>query len=478
MRVGLIIDHPHRDLKGYLNLSNQLLKSIDEVILIPMYHIYEIFLLDIDFYVLHNLRPPNVRIAKYLRQLNKKIFVIDNEGVPWGWSKGKEYFRNTLITTLKNNLYLVDKYFVWGSFVKDFFLGDKKKINKIRNIVVTGNQRLDLFAKKFNFLNKPRKTKKKVIIINTSSPGSNPAYSNKAGTIEALKQGFKYSNYSDKKKNLKANIDLKNSALIEYNFFKMIKKIILDFPNYKIIINIHPFENNQKYKLSFGGYKNVLILNKKFHTPRLYNNYDFLIQYNSTTCVEHFLQGKKALSVNFVDKNDILNEFYKKITLQFTSYKKIKSFIEKYDSKKIKKINIKDREYIDYLTFNSDGKSHKRISKNIVNYIGKVKLLKNTNSLKIKILLKYFFYLDTRFLVNILFYKSFIKLLLIALINSKNFYLLKNIFFHNYKEKLINKKNINIFLRSINRKKIFVSHKKSEILNSVFGTLSSISLKK
>ena len=93
-------------------------------------------------------------------------------------------------------------------------------------------------------------------------------------------------------------------------------------------------------------------------------------------------------------------------------------------------------------------------------------------------MLKYFFYLDTRFLVNILFYKSLIKLLLIALINSKNFYLLKNFFFHNYKEKLINKKNINIFLRSINRKKIFVSHKKSEILNSVFGTLSSISLKK
>ena len=71
MKIGLIIDHPHRDLNGYLLLSNQLLKSFDEVILIPMYHVYEIFLLDIDFFIIHNLRPANVKLAILLKKLNK-----------------------------------------------------------------------------------------------------------------------------------------------------------------------------------------------------------------------------------------------------------------------------------------------------------------------------------------------------------------------------------------------------------------------
>jgi surface carbohydrate biosynthesis protein len=473
MKIGLIIDHPHRDLNGYLLLSNQLLKSFDEVILIPMYHVYEIFLLDIDFFIIHNLRPANVKLAILLKKLNKTIFVIDNEGVPFGWIKGNDHIK-TLTNSIIHNLELVDKYFVWGGYIKNIFLSNKIENNKIKDIIITGNQRFDLFTKRFNFLNKPRKTEKKVIIINTSSPQTNPLYASKAAGREALKVVYQYSNNSEKK----INLNIRNNIYITNNFIKMIKKIVSDFKNYKIIINPHPFEDVQLYKSNFGIYKNVLILNKNFYTPRLYNNYDFIVQYNSTTCAEHLLQGKKALSVNFVDKNNILNKFYRKFTIQFNSYKKIKYFLEKYSNKKIININSKEIKYLDYLYFNTDGKSHKRIYENLINFSNKIKLKKNNYNLKIKILLIYFFYLDKRFFINPLFYKSIIKFLLIALINSKNFYLLKSFFFFNYKEKTIKMNYLKVFFSRLDNKKILISYKKSALLSFFFGKLSSISLKK
>ena len=85
------------------------------------------------------------------------------------------------------------------------------------------------------------------------------------------------------------------------------KKIINDFKDLKIILNVHPFEGKEHYKKLFSNEKNVLILKNNFLLPQLYLNYDFIIHYNSTTCAETLFSNKKSMSVNFVDQNNIQN---------------------------------------------------------------------------------------------------------------------------------------------------------------------------
>ena len=176
MKIAIVVDHYHRDLKGYLALIDHLLKHKNyEIILINFYHLYELYLVDPDLIILQNTRPENVLISKDLKKLNKKIIVIDNEGVPFGWTKGEDHIKQ-FIKNIVNSLDIIDAYVVWSKYIKSLLNENKIDTKKIH---ILGNQRFELFKQKFNYIYTNRKTTKKTIVINTNTPNSNPNYTTK-----------------------------------------------------------------------------------------------------------------------------------------------------------------------------------------------------------------------------------------------------------------------------------------------------------
>ncbi len=157
MKICLILDHPQRDLYGYLTLINKIYDHFEKIDIIPMYHIYEVFLKNYDVIVLQNLRPENIKIAKILKKSNKFVFVIDNEGMPFGWVKDNTHIK-TFIENTSKSLELIHEYFLWGNYMFDEL---KKNDVRTKKLYVTGHHRFDLFKKKYHFLYKNRKTKKK-----------------------------------------------------------------------------------------------------------------------------------------------------------------------------------------------------------------------------------------------------------------------------------------------------------------------------
>ncbi|MBD1156061.1 hypothetical protein IDG96_02465 [Pelagibacterales bacterium SAG-MED16] len=477
MKIAIVVDHYHRDLKGYLALIDHLLKHKNyEIILINFYHLYELYLVDPDLIILQNTRPENVLISKDLKKLNKKIIVIDNEGVPFGWTKGEDHIKQ-FIKNIVNSLDIIDAYVVWSKYIKSLL--NENKIDT-KKIYILGNQRFELFKQKFNYIYTNRKTTKKTIVINTNTPNSNPNYTTKRRDQSDIKKKLYY---DTENKNEILRKYLKNNQTIFENYLKLIRNIINDFKDHKIILNIHPFESKKLYKKLYGESKNVIILNNNFLLPQLYKNYDFIIQYNSTTCAETLLGGKKSISVNFVDPNNIQNKFYNNLSLKFYDYDTLKIFIKNKEisNKEIYKIKKEELEILSYLYHNESCDTLQLISELIYKETENHKKPKINTFKKYFYFLKYFLFFSYDKLKIKVLIPRLIKLIIIFILNSKKFYMLKVKFLDNYKKKHIKLVEIQKYLKKLNLKEFSqyqVFYAKPKILKILFRNLVCIRINK
>ena len=477
MKIAFVVDHFHRDLNGYLALINKILedKNID-IYLINLYQIYEIYLIDADIIVLQNLRPENIFIAKDLKKLNKKIVVIDNEGVPFGWTSGNDHI-NQFSENLSKNLKHVDGYIVWGEYIKKLLINKKIDINKV---YVLGNQRFELFKNKYSYIYSKRKSSKKAIVVNTNFPNSNQNYTSKKLDKTDLEKKMYY---DSKDKNKLVKEYLSNADVIFKNYTVFLKKLINDFHDLKIILNVHPFEGKEHYKKIFSKKKNIIILKNNFLLPQLYLNYDFIIHYNSTTCAETLLSNKKSLSVNFVDPNNIQNKYYNNFSIQFQNYDDLKKFINNYEisKKKLNEIDDETKNNLNFLYNNANNDTLALIS-SVLNKLSISKQEKKVNLMtKYFLFFKYFIFFSYD-KINI-FKAPFriIKLIIIFILNSNNFYLLKEKIFENYKKKHFSIKKIDLFFKKLDvnqLKKKKISYSKPSILKILFRSLIVIKINK
>ena len=477
MKLAFVVDHFHRDLNGYLALINKILeeKNID-IYLINLYHIYEVYLIDADVIVLQNLRPENIFIAKDLKRLNKKVVVIDNEGVPFGWTSGNDHIKQ-FSENLSKNLKNIDVYIVWGEYIRKLL--DTKKID-INKVYVLGNQRFELFKNKYSYLYSKRKTSQKAIVVNTNFPNSNPNYTlKKLDKTDLEKKMY----YDSKDKNRLVKEYLSNSDVIFNNYTIFLKKLINDFHDLKIILNVHPFEGKEHYKKIFSEEKNVLILKNNFLLPQLYLNYDFIINYNSTTCAETLLSNKKSLSVNFVDPNNIQNKYYNNFSILFQNYDDLKKFINNYEisKKKLSEIDVETKNSLNFLYHNANNDALSLIS-NVLNKLNTIKDEKKAKlTIKYILFFKYFIFFSYD---KINLFKAplrIFKLVIIFILNSKNFYLLKEKIFENYKKKHFLIKKIDLFFKKLNKKKLEkkkINYSKPSILRFLFRNLIAIKINK
>jgi surface carbohydrate biosynthesis protein len=113
-KISIIIDHPQRDLAGYVYLAEELAKKNFEVFLTPMYNFHEFFLINPDLVILNHARKGkflssgNDLIIDYCKKTNIKTVVIDSEGGMIGSNRLSLYKK--IINESAND---IDKYFLW-----------------------------------------------------------------------------------------------------------------------------------------------------------------------------------------------------------------------------------------------------------------------------------------------------------------------------------------------------------------------------
>jgi surface carbohydrate biosynthesis protein len=306
-KISIIIDHPQRDLAGYVYLAEELAKKNFEVFLTPMYNFHEFFLINPDIVILNHARKEkflssgNDLIIEYCKKINIKTVVIDSEGGMVSSNHLPLYKKN-----INESADDIDKYFLWGK--NKMRLLKKKNIKKF---AVTGHPRFDLFFLK-NYNNNFLKSlnKKNYILVNTSFPKLNPIQGNEFGKKDA----------EDFKKNRNYNLEKLNfDQLIQFlKFYAVLNK------NIEFIVRPHPFESLMVYKKEFADFSNIKIINEGdifFYIK----NCKFIINHNCQTSLEAVLASKNC--INFSNK---------KISKDVSVVNKLSTNVDSIDNLKIK----------------------------------------------------------------------------------------------------------------------------------------------
>src|SRR3954468_23286725 len=81
MRVGLVVDHPKRDLPGAVMLGYQLARRGASVVLVPMYEqAVDVPRLGLDALVVNYARPVNLDLMRSFAKAGLALYVLDTEG--------------------------------------------------------------------------------------------------------------------------------------------------------------------------------------------------------------------------------------------------------------------------------------------------------------------------------------------------------------------------------------------------------------
>jgi surface carbohydrate biosynthesis protein len=218
----------------------------------------------------------------------QKVYCLDEEGLI---RRKSDDFAGRRITL--DNMKRLSGYFVWG---RDLHHTVSQRYQQYKEkILITGNPRTDIWTGNYNYIFKSQiqninaKYDKCILIITTC--GRYNHYLGKGKGIE-LPAALNKLNKSD--------INLLNES---ETYTKQIFKEFLDlipalseyFVDYSIIIRVHPAENEDPWNEQSNRYKNVHVVNEGSITPWILSS-DIVIQHNSTTSIEAFLQNKPVIS--------------------------------------------------------------------------------------------------------------------------------------------------------------------------------------
>ncbi len=237
--------------------------------------------------LLKSIVPGELELQEKILSYGHKITSIDAEGLLPSNGKSGVELRYSEETIKKSH-----QLFFWGreqfNQVKEYFPLIEE------NSFITGSPIFDYWRLlKRNFEKTVEKTKQKTILIATSFPYPNHFIDRKMSYDSVRAASGK--NATDEHLN-EIFLDGKLQDLVYPLFKNLVKEVIKNYPQCKIILRPHPSENQEVWKNMAKGYENVEMSLSGEISPLLLES-DVLIHFNSTTSIEAFYFGKSIITL-------------------------------------------------------------------------------------------------------------------------------------------------------------------------------------
>ena len=356
-KICIIVDHPFRELDYITLLAFKLLKNVNfEVFLVEQYKKEFINFINPHLVIFPHARLNMLPLIKICKERNILISIIETEGGFIGklWTGRKKYFKRTMK--------IVDLYFCWEK--KNYL--EIKKFKK-NNLIFSGTPKFDFLRPELsNFY----KSKKKNITFVSNFALTNPKFN----TIEQKIDEIKYSEFFNRgKRKIADYMNLEREILNK--FIDLVRKTAMKFKKRKIILKIHPFENEKTYSKKLKLKNLILVQNENI--VKTISKSDQLIHYNCQTSFEFYLNKKAPISYSFLlnqkeKENKLIS--LEKISIKPKNLLNFYKFIFKKNKIKMNK-NI-----INQYGFNSNVLSSDIIVKNILKKLSQKKnIVKSTN---------------------------------------------------------------------------------------------------
>ena len=290
LNVGLVVDHPKRDLDGIIRVACALLEKGACVYIIPLYYQgIDVPLLELDVILINYARPINLNLVESYFKQGIAVYVLDTEGgiLSETGANSVENLANYLFKSGYSKL--LSGYLFWGNFLFNAFA--KKEILKKEKIHITGCPRFDFASKKLRHLLSYKKTN--YILVNANFSLVNPRFvKNEKKEIEILVKGGWDRKYVNKL--------VREQRFIIKNFLSTIYELALSFPSRHFLIRPHPFENKKIYDSYFLGLNNVTV-DGNGNVLNIIKNSALLLHLNCGTSVEAVMLKRLPVSMEFLN---------------------------------------------------------------------------------------------------------------------------------------------------------------------------------
>jgi surface carbohydrate biosynthesis protein len=288
-RVGLIVDHPKRDLAGLVLLARALAARGIEAFLIPQYEqAVDVPLLALDALVVNYARPVNREIVADFARSGIAVYVLDTEGGVLANDGPNTPHKLAAYIADSGYAPLLAGYFFWGPVLRDAFVADAAL--PADRLHLTGCPRFDLAAPALRTLIPPRRTGH--ILINTNYSMVNSRFA-AGGHDRAAMAAFGYG--PDHVQQLVDDIGAIMRGMID-----TVRRLSEEFPGQQFVVRPHPFEKDITYREAFVACPNVAVDGSGDVFDAL-KGARAVLQVNCGTAIDAIMMGVPPLSLDFLN---------------------------------------------------------------------------------------------------------------------------------------------------------------------------------
>lgn len=290
LHVGLVVDHPKRDLPGAVMLAYQLARRSVRSTIIPMYEQgVDIPRLGVNMLLLNYAREANKDLIKRYAEAGQRVFVLDTEGGVLAERGGNS--PSALARRMKENGYgeLLSGYFFWGARLRDAFQAEGVLANEALHL--TGCPRFDFAAPQWrSLLELPTKD---YFLVNANFPLVNPRYS---GSREREREVMVSAGWEP------AYVDnlLRDLTSVFARYLNEIRRLAAARPQIRILVRPHPFEDEAPYRTAFEQFPNVAVDGEGSALPVI-RNCRAVIHLNCGTAIEAVMLGKLPIQLEYLN---------------------------------------------------------------------------------------------------------------------------------------------------------------------------------
>ena len=290
MRVGLVVDHPQRDLAGGVLLAYQLAQRGASVVVVPMYEqAVDVPRLGLDTLVVNYARDANLDLMRGFSKAGLALYVLDTEGGVLADKGGNS--PPAMAAYIRNSGYadILSGYFFWGSRLHEAFRdGVAMPPGQLH---LTGCPRFDFAAPRWRKLldGEPRG----YLLVNANFPLVNSRFTSAPGAERdtMIRAGWD-AGYIDR-----FLADLKQ---VFANYLAAIARLAAARPDRTILVRPHPFESEQVYRSALASHANVVVDGTGSVLNRI-RNAAAVIHLNCGTAVEAVLLGKLPVQLEYLN---------------------------------------------------------------------------------------------------------------------------------------------------------------------------------
>lgn len=241
-RIAFIVDNLLRDLVGLVLVAHELAQQEVDCYLVPSDAKQdELMSLRPDIVVVFNLRKSLNQFFRNLLDTGMSVVLLDVEGGVW--PSIADYAE--LLTSDRAILDQITRVCLWGKRMKPF-LRENGYFSESQ-LCITGCPRFDVYNAKWRDLIQTNgKDDRPQILVNT-----NTSELNQRGTTREENKAFYINRYGWPKERVDAHFQTQETA---YRLtVEMIRQLVRDFPECRIVVRPHPFEDLGIYARDLRG---------------------------------------------------------------------------------------------------------------------------------------------------------------------------------------------------------------------------------